>query len=372
MSRALKIFLSLVAIILVGTIGYFVYLRFVAPAPVTPKNPPVQTVGSGPEAVAPPLAILKQFTTQSALAFWMNQKTNAVYYSTPLGKILKTFGDGRDEEVSAQTLADLHRITASPDGTRAIASFNYPLRETFAVFDTATDSWERLPEDVVAAAFDPGSQKIAYLKNSATNPGLYIVTLGDRKTMQALSLAVADGELWWNTPNELVLVPRPSSSISSEVWVINIAKKTLRMLSDRTASMYVLFTNDSGLKLVPRNRFDSHLDLTDGIGNTLQTLPFLTLPSKCAVNAKTFYCAVPESFPLRAELPEDYFKQKFFTKDTFLSYNVETGTTTILPALTTPVDADQLVVQDGKILFRNRLDEKVYEFEFEPHKKTEE
>jgi hypothetical protein len=262
-------------------------------------------------------------------------------------------------------LVDLHDVVPSPDGTKAVASFNYPRRETFALFDTTTNTWERLPENVVAAAFDPGSQKIAYLKNGdASSSGLYVVTLGDRKTTQVLPLAVADGMLVWQTRDELTLLPQPTAQARSEVWHIDVAKKILRQVDDANGVMYSLLNGDLGLRLVANGRADVQLELTDGGGRALSALPFLTLPSKCVAALNVLYCAVPESFPLRPTLPDDYLQQKFFTNDSFIAYDIAAGTTILLPKTQAVVDAEQLLIQDNAILFRNRIDEKVYSFEF--------
>ena len=361
MSRLSKILFILAVIVALGVIGYFIYIRFFASALPDGSLSPAAANDIPVDAKLP--VVLKQLSAQPALRYWVNQKTNALYYASPDGKIYKTFGDGRDEAVSEQTLADLHDVTPSPDGARALASFNYPLRETFALFDTTTNSWERLPEDVVAAAFDPGSQKLAYLKNGLSS-GLYVVTLGDRKTTQVLPLAVADGILAWQTANELLLFSRPTSRVRSEIFLIDLAKKIVRPIDDANSAMYAFLSTDLGLRFVVAGRADFELQLMDGTGRALNALPFLTLPSKCAVNATVLYCAIPASFPLRSELPDDYLKEKFFTQDSFVSYDIPTGATTLLPEIAAVVDADQLLVQDNKILFRNRIDEKVYSFEF--------
>ncbi len=363
MSQLSKILLMLLIVAALGVVGYFVYLRFFPGAPVAQNNF-VPVVPQNGDVVTSQKITLKQFSAKPVLQYWFNQKTNAVYYADADGKISKTFGDGRDEVVSDQTLADFHAAVASPDGARAIASFNYPRRETFALFDTNTNSWERLPEDVAAAAFDPGSQKVAYLRNSGSTSGLYIVTLGDRKTTQVLPLAVADGLLAWQTPNELYLFPKPTARVRSEVWLIDLAKKTVRLVDDNGGVMYQVLGSDVGLRLVMRSRAEFGLELTNGGGKPLNELPFLTLPSKCAAATGVLYCAVPESFPLRAELPDDYLKEKFFTNDSFVAYDVASGSTTLLPKLSAVVDAEQLMVQENTILFRNRIDEKVYSFEF--------
>lgn len=372
MSRSSQILLAFVIVAVLGVAGYFVYLRFFVAAPAAPGESSASVVRDD-GVTTQPSVVLKQLSAQPALRYWVNSKTNAVYYATPEGKILKTFGDGRDEVVSDQTLADLHSIISSPDGTRMVASFNYPLRETFALFDTTTNSWERLPEDVAAVAFDPGSQKLAYLKNSSVSgsSGLYVVTLGDRKTTQILPFVVADGILAWQTPNELYLLPKPTARVLPEVFAIDISKKIVRPVLGANGIMYALLSQDFGLQLVANGRADFSLQLTDGGGHPLNTLPFLTLPSKCASSENVLYCAVPASFPLRAELPDDYLKEKFFTHDAFVSYDIATGGTSLLPELSSSVDADQLIIQDNKILFRNRADGKIYSFELRPQKTEE-
>lgn len=354
MTRFTKIILAL-SVIGVGIILYFFFV-----SPSSPVPPESQQAASASPVNRSHQTAIQQFATISSSFHWLNSKTHALYFLTPEGKVYKTFGDGRDELMSDQTLPDLHGITPSPDGVKIIASFSYPLRETFAIFDTDTNSWERLPEATVAATFDPTSARIAYAQ-SGSSGGIFILSFVDKKTTDIARLGVLDGTLTWNKPDELLLTQRPSNAVPPEIWSIDVKKKTIKQIADRTSMMYQ-FSSDGnyGLKFAQPTLNTMQLFLTDGDGTTITKLAFTTLPSKCTFNAQTLYCAIPREFPARAVLPDDYLKEKFFTDDSFVSYQTETGAFTIIAQLESPVDAEELLVRGDQLLFRNRYDEKLY------------
>lgn len=358
----MKKILLLLFVVVLGIIAFF-YFRSTAPVPAPAKRIPITIETDSSSSQDTTIPTLRIFDDKPIANFWEQSKTQTVYYLSIDGKVFKTFGDGRDEEASKQIIPKLHSLVPSFDGSRALASFNYPHEESFAVFDTANNTWGRLPNNTIAATFDPSSTRVAYLLNKAADSGLYILNLGDLKSTKILELATVSGELQWTRGDEIIFRGAPSSRAPLPLWSIDTKKKTIRRVGDTDGLMYSFARDaDLGLKLARATPLKTTLALTNGSGVELLNFLFLTLPSKCAFTKAVVYCAVPKTFPLRANLPDDYLKEKIFTEDVFVSYDIETGITTTLFEPTSSIDATQLLVRNNgkELLFKNHYDEKMY------------
>ncbi len=356
---------TLLQILIVATIiaavvgaGYIFYTAFLKPA--TPVATPTQTNGTGITTAA--TIPIKAVSTKAVYDYWFNYKTSAIYYLSKDGEVVKTFGDRKDAAVSKQTLTDFNKVIASPDGTKIIAVLGYPTAPFFAVYDTAANTWERLPNGMVAATFDPTSQKIAYLQSSASAGGLYIFNLADKKSVKIMSMLTVDGDMMWRNKDEILLSQKPTRLANGETWVINMAKKTLNKLTRGATALMEAWSDDLGLKLATTEQ-KLKLLLIHSSGAELSTLPFVTIPSKCAFQDATLYCAVPTVLPVRANLPDDYLKEKIYTLDQIISFNTDTREGAVLFDGSLPIDATNLSVQDKQLLFKNKYDEKVYSVE---------
>lgn len=361
MPTFLKFILVLALVALVAFGGYLLY-RYIFQAALPLTQPPgVQAPTAAMQTTQTPG--VKLFSKQVIFDYWVNTKTNAAYLVTPEGKIVRTFGDGRDDIVNTQTLQGLHRVDPAPDGTRALMHFGYPANDIFAVFDTETKSWERLPTGTVMATFDHTGQKIAYVRRVNDASSLFVYTLADKKNIEITNLAIADGTLSWKTVDELFVLPQASARAVVDVLAIHIAKKTVRRLP---AGGMLSWGPDAalGLRFLPANGASPELRFVQGVDGFESTLPFVTLPSKCAIGQATLYCGVPIEFPPRVVLPDDYLKEKFFSRDSLIGYDIKSGSNeTLLDPIFITIDIDHPVIRGKQLLFKNRYDEKLYSVE---------
>lgn len=358
MKSILKILGLLLLISAIVGAGYVVYIAFLKPAMPVPTT----TKTASPGIVAMAMIPIKPIGSKPLYDYWVNAKTNTIYYLSKDGEVMKTFGDGKDSVVSKQTLTDFNKLIVSPDGTKIIAVLGYPTAPFFAVYDAAANTWERLPSGTISATFDPTSQKIAYLQSSATAGGLYTLNLADKKSVKIMNLLTVDGDMLWRNKDEILLSQKSATLAGGETWVINLTKKTLNKLTRGSAALMEMWGNDLGLKLVTVDQ-KFELLLVHSSGAELSTLPFMTIPSKCTFQGAMLYCAVPASLPVRANLPDDYFKEKIYALDQIISFDTNTRESKILFDGSSPVDAINLLVQDKQLLFKNRYDEKVYSLE---------
>ncbi len=397
--RLTKIFLVIVTALSLVSLGYFIYVSFFKPAPTPTTQAP--SITKQLKAVGTPkkknLVVL---TKQSASAYWTATTTNTLYYVANDGRVLKTFGDGREEEVSSQTLPNFYAATSNASGALALGTFSYPISPVFAMFSTDTNAWERLPAGTIAAAFSPDGNAIAYIQDgprqgsgsdaTGLSGTLSVLQVGDKKSRVIGRITIADGTLQWPKSNTMYITTRPSSEISAEVWELrllnnkkgaplapkDIASFTIQRVDVDTRTTMVLHGNiaDVGLQLISKDAATSELYLTNRAGVTLTKLPFLTLPSKCTFDDVVLYCALPNTFPTRARLPEDYSQERFYTADALISYDTTTGSARVLYESGAVIDAEQLTVRDGgstslttskELLFRNRYDGKLYSLQLD-------
>ncbi len=351
-------FLGVSAIVLgAAGAGYLAYSYFVSPEPAPVSSAPAS---SGPSPTTD--ASVKLESQKSTLGFWVNTKDKSIYYISDEGKINKSFG-GRNEELSGQTIAGFNRIIPSPDGTKGIIVLSYTQDSIFSLYDTANNTWERLPKGTIAADFDPSSTKIAYLKNSGLG-ALFVLDLITKKTAEMMKFNVLDGDLSWVSKNALYFTPKPGPlSNNQQVFYIDIADKSVLPASGETGLSY-LFSRDNQLALRLSGGIAGQysLALIHQFGGFINNIPFLSWPDKCAFKKEFVYCAVPKSLPPRITIPDDYLKEKIFTEDVFVKYNTDAaaGDYEIVYEPQSPIDAHNLVVSENKILFRNRYDGKIY------------
>lgn len=358
----MRTFIKISAILIIlaglGLGGYLLYRSF----STSPQAPAPKAVAPGAAAATPTTSVVKAISQREVFDYWIDRKTNAIYIVAPEGNIFRTFGDGREEEVSKQPLPGLHRATPAPDGSRMIAHFNYPAADTFALFDTASRGWLRLPEGTLVATFDASGQSVAYLRRANGRTALYTLALASNKVTELAPFAVSDGELRW-VGDVIQVIPPPSRDIRIPALVYNTTKKTLSSFDAGTMS-FADTTSDNGLRFYAANGGGTLFLANAALTYDSARLPFLSLPSKCAFAEQLLYCAVPKNFPARAALPDDYLKAKFFTQDSVVAYTVATGEIkTILGSAIGIFDADRLIVRGKQLLFKNRYDEKLYAVE---------
>ena len=108
----------------------------------------------------------------------------------------------------------------------------------------------------------------------------------------------------------------------------------------------------------------SKLSLIDDLGTVKANLDFTTLPEKCLVSEPQIYCAIPKSIPAKTVLPDDYLKKALYFSDLFYQIDItQNSSLEIFEPTDLVIDAINLKLIDGKLLFINRYDNKLYSLE---------
>lgn len=328
------------------------------------KNPTLQNIASSifqtPPAIeeaVPAAKRLASLTADPIFDYWLNKQTNTVYYLNLAGQVFE-ISNGAEAMANSQPLASLNKVSPSYDGTYMIARFNYPNQPIFSIFNTVTKNWQPLPITAIDAAWSPNSNEIAYIDNQ----GIKILNLATKKTQSIIALSQKDLEMHWRTDSKILL----SSTMGDSTKIMALDLKTKNMtpfLEEFGLALKWDAGDNYGLKISKINN-ESHLSFIDKNGSVLFPAAFLTMPSKCVIQdtqGVKVYCAVPKNIPDGMKLPEDYYQQAVYFDD--ILYSIDLGTASVSEIQTDskdPVDAEHLEVSDGKLLFKNRLDDKLY------------
>ncbi len=357
----LKFIIGLAVIIGIFWGGYFLWGRIVAQQtanstlpPTQPGLPKVTDIASAPKIAAE--------TKNPIFDYWVNSLTGAIYYLNPGGQVFKKSETG-EEAVNSQVLDKLNNIQPSPDGSLAFAEFNYPNQPVFSVFNTVSNSWQPLPDGTIAAAWATSSQQLAYAENKNNSGDLKILNIASQKTQEIIKLNQKDLKLYWTRPGEIFfLVSASTADYPSSLWSVNLRDKTLRpLIKDEPGLAFNWSLNGNfGLKLISFQRVPK-ISLVDGLGNVQSDFSFITLPEKCVFDKDKVYCAVPRFIKDGLVLPDDYYKKSVYFQDDLYAIDLSTGAAAlVLSGNEMLFDARHLAINNGKLYFLNRYDDKLY------------
>lgn len=355
MRKYIKIILILTVLVAIGA-GIYFWLRqtpagqriggvLFPPSVKTGEEPGLGEVGAGGLTV---------FSDEEIFDYWVNAKNGSVYYLNPAGQAFKLSGLG-NELVNSQTLPRLNKVSASSDGTYALAKFNYPNFPTFSIFNTVTNSWQPLPAGTIAAAWSPDALEIAYVDGQA----LRILNLTSQKTSEVIKMSQQELGLHWRKDGKILI--SANGGTATKVLLLNPKDKILVPFLEENDLVLQWSKDDSlGLKLTSANQ-KPLLALIDGNGANLTQLTFLTMPEKCLLLENKIYCAVPKNIKEEGlRLPADYYKKTIYFADVIYLIDLTDGSVTTTLDPLNPIDAEHLELNNNVLLFKNRLDDRLY------------
>ncbi|NCN52905.1 hypothetical protein GW950_00385 [Candidatus Wolfebacteria bacterium] len=344
---------SIIILVVIG-ISLGIYLFF--NNPTTLDNVTTAIFGDDqPTNTAPVIQEINLVAENEIFDYWVSN--NFIYYITKSGEIVRISNSSQDV-LNSQTLNKLNKIEPSFDGSRIIAKFNYPNLPTFSTFSVSTGNWTPLPEGVIAATWSPNSNELVYLDESSLN----IYNPSTQKTTKVLNMTQKEVDLDWVSSSEVFLSTLPSIDNNSSLWSINLNTDRLTKLINEEAGLMMNWskTDELGLKLHNEKR-TAFTSLVSMDGNTLATFSFVTMPSKCIFDSPRIYCAIPNDIPEGVALPDDYLKRATYFDDGLYLIDISADSATIL---SNPddllIDADHLELFGENLLFKNRIDDRLY------------
>jgi len=366
MKKSIKIFIIIGIIGAILITGYFIWRYFVSSSQFTTLPKTTSSAVSGSQETTPinglGLTKINQVSNQTIFAYWL-KPTGEIYFLTQEGTIYQISATGKENKVTGQVIQNINQVKPSADGSKAIISFGYPIKETFTIFNTLDKSWTPLPTDTIAADWHPNdNNQIAILKNNA----LSIYNLANKTTKEILKINQKDLIISWITPDEIYLMERPAAELTGSLWLVNLTKETIRpIIKDEFGLMIRWFPKSGfGLKFTSTGLRGGNLTLIDKEGRDIAPiLNVTTLPSKCVANKDNLYCAASPDFKT-TKLPDDFLKGKNFSSDNiyFILRGLENRSFAIYNRDIEPMDinAVNLQIKENRLIFINRLDNKLY------------
>ncbi len=298
------------------------------------------------------------------------------YYSKKTGETYEINFDGSDKQtISNKELPGLANVLWSPDASKVITEFYKANGQPqFYYFNYTTNSAIPLKSNLDTIAwkdnskifykyYDPQTQERTL--NIANPDGSDWTKIADLNFKDVIIAPIPKTGLlsFWNTPDANVLSTLYSTPvISGDINTVFTGKYGADYLwSPDGSSVLVSHTDQQGGSRIV-------LAVIDGDGNNYTNLNSATFVQKCvwSLDDKTIYCAVPDSLPSNAVLPNDYLDGKMTTTDSFWKIDTSTGNKTIIAGPNQldgkKFDASNLFLNlnESSLFFVNKLDGKLY------------
>jgi len=201
----------------------------------------------------------------------------------------------------------------------------------YAFSDFSKKIFTNLRANIKSIVFSPDGSKIAYYLSDGLSTNSLYTSNPDGKNQKSLigALKLRDINLLWPKNNILSITSRPSGLITGNLWILNTANLGLTKLIGELFGLEALWSPDGNNFIyshTDQNGRDPKLAIyKNGVSKDINNIS--TLVDKCAwaKDSINIYCAIPQSWPDWATLPDDYYKNAFLTIDDLWEINAETG-----------------------------------------------
>ncbi|MDP1689313.1 MAG: hypothetical protein Q8L47_04265 [bacterium] len=371
MRKIIRIFIVLIAVSALAIGGYFIW-QYNSPGdkPATSPSPSPKT------SVLPGLSPTPIVISNNVLSLWEGPTLSGYYINN--GRAITVSENGLVNSVKGQDVQSLKsaafgeaiiKIIPSFDGKWFLEKWGNNSSPKFSLFDIENKSWIKLSDvNYMDMDFAPGESKIIYLEqvNGKINLGIIDLT---KKTKDGFtrsvinSLTLRDSEITWASSDVILFKEKPAARIPSSIWKYTISSKNFEPLITGQNGLWLEWNKTVNYGIKFTNVEDGRLEVIDARGENIFTLPFITFPDKCVLNADSLYCAVPQIPPLSKELPDDYLKRAFYTNDLFYKADLKSGKLELLFGVSASplLDVKDLKIEGNKLYFINRYDKKLYQ-----------
>jgi len=394
MSTFRKVLLGILFLAVVVGIGYAIYFVFFKPtsAPVAPTVnanvnkpggalnpsggganlpyvpplsgggylPPASAIARGGATVSPTLVNVPTI----GLILGADGKT-VRYYDKSTGKFMTVDANGKIVELSDQTFPDVQKVTWSADGSKVVMEFpdGSKLSYDFAAKKQATlpASWENF-------SFSPGSDQIAALQNTDSTASRYlVVSKTDGSGVQAIEPLGENADavsVAWSPGSDVVALSQTGEADDTGGFgirnVLFVGKNGENYPATEVDGMnFTPLWSPTGAYLLysaagSADDFLPRLYVVTGAGDNMgsgrRAINLFTTADRCTfADAKTAYCAVPDSMPEGAGMEPAVLNG---IPDSVYKVNVSTGMVTLIGRPDTDTDISALTVSaDGSTLY---------------------
>lgn len=357
----------IIIVILIGAIGFAVYYYWDAISGLF--------LAAQKEITAPsqqiPTEKIKVLSPTNVLNYWLNEAKNSIYAVADDGKII-SIKDGDEKTESDEIIANLVKVLPSPDGQRAIIAFGNAQRPQFSLFNSADNSWQPMPLEIVNLAWinsknQPGDLvALIDTKNGTALEMINLTKTNSTNTKLINDLGLEDVEMSWSGNDTIIFTERPSYQYYGAAWSLNLKDFKFKEVFKPEPGLITRWSRDGdfGLKFSVTLPNFYNLSLTDGAGTHIKTLPFATLPEKCLLEKDGAYCFIPKEISPEWRLPDDYLQKAFYSNDLLYRIPADEGEARLLLDVSeNNIDAINPQRFENKLIFINRYDNKLYSFD---------
>lgn len=293
-----------------------------------------------------------------------------IFYVSSRGKIFKLTESG-EEIVGDVPMGSFQGIVFSGDGNFIAVKSEISNLRQIDIYDVSKNLWQPSITNVYSADFSPDSKKLAYFQSAGSKGfDLMVKNLVNSKdkVQKIISLNIADADISWIQTDHIILSPKPSFEVLSEIILVNVKTGIV----SRLASENGLWINWSkfgigGLGFYASNGRNYNFGFFEISGNKRGSFNFKTMPDKCFIaSVNQIYCAIPKNQDVFGVyvFPDDYFKRKISFNDAIYLINMNDNKFQILYSSDEQnIEAANLKVMDDQMLFINKYDKKLYGLE---------
>ncbi|MCX6788373.1 MAG: hypothetical protein NTZ36_00625 [Candidatus Jorgensenbacteria bacterium] len=385
-----KILITLVVIIIVIFLSYFLWTKFFAPKSVTPQEPGTGVIitppsdnngqtggGDNPPGGAPGTStpttsnvdeyLFKKLSDKPALAFWVSVTGNTAFYVSESGVVMEA-KDGEDSVVSKQPISNFISLEASPSGEKVILSFGSPSNIQLAIFDSVDKVLRPLPKEILNASWAGTDNQLVGVTQQNDVTLLSLINISKQpytyKTL-VTNFSIKDALFSTKSATEILISEKPSSHSLSGVWQLDTDTGVMTLVVSPALGSFIRWASGKDLmfKFASPNKF-SILDRSFG---EISPVLFTTLPNKCDGGLDVIYCFIPKDkgvFSNTNSMPDDYFMNNIFTSDDFYKISPSSGIESLIMAggsgKIPVIDADNVSYANSSTYFINKYDNYVY------------
>ena len=276
------------------------------------------------------------------------------------------FAGAKEIRVSNITIPAILEVKWTRSKAYAIISYyaDGEIRRLYSHYSgTSTVSSAFLPSDIQNITTSLADDMIAYTILTNGEQILFVARPDNTTIRKILAIPAPDFELSWPAANTIALKQKSSAYASSFLFTLNPSSKLLTRVLAQKEGLDVLWSPDGSRFLSLETRKEGTqiiLGVVSLKDNNVIALPFATLSEKCAwapAEKNTLFCAIPDSIPHGANLPDEWWQGAVSFSDALWRINIETGEQTqLLPAY--QLDAINLFLSKDEsfLFFTNKKD----------------
>lgn len=291
-----------------------------------------------------------------------------IYYISRDGKVFQINGEG-DVAISEQEINALNSVSLSQSKKRALVSAGNPKSPSWNIYDFLDRVWRPLPQTITYAAWGADDQTLWGIEEKEGKKSFVRVNLS--RNTPAISVVSADFRMkdvgFVPLSGDSILIHEKSSAFhEGNAWKMDTRSFAVSSLFRNVYGLVVKMfgPGNGGVAFETPNKFS----LLSDNGTVAKELSLRTIPEKCGARGGQFYCFVPSNVPDGVVLPDDYFKNVFFSVDALYRVDGKSGESAALMQSGSDeikeIDGESVMVSEKYLYFINKHDGALYRLNF--------